>query len=134
MSGGKDTKVSILQNVDAEKNVHDVLPQSQVMMLDTQANVVQALESGRVDAAAVDLSTVRWLVKTRADHYFDSGVRWSSMLYGAAVKQGDPDWLKFVDTTFDVAMHGHQNEIFDGAFVDFFGEEIPRRQTGFPPI
>ena len=133
-SGGTATKVSILQNVDAEKNVHDVLPESQVMMLDTQANVVQALESGRVDAAAVDLSTVRWLVKTRADHYFDSGVRWSSMLYGAAVKQGDPDWLSFVNTTFDVAMFGHQNEIFDAAFVDFFGEEIPRRRTGFPPI
>ncbi len=134
MGGGKETKVSILQNVDAEKNVHDVLPESQVMMLDTQANVVQALESGRVDAAAVDLSTVRWLVKTRADRYFDSGVRWSSMLYGAAVRQGDADWLKFVDTTFDVAMHGHQNEIFDKAFLDFFGEQIPRRRTGFPPI
>ena len=134
LAGGTETKVSILQNVDAEKNVHDVLPESRVMMLDTQANVVQALESGRVDAAAVDLSTVRWLVKLQPDRYFDSGVRWSSMLYGAAMRQGDPDWLKFVDTTFDVAMHGHQNDIFDGAFSTFFGEKIPHRQTGFPPI
>jgi polar amino acid transport system substrate-binding protein len=134
LAGGSATKVSILQNVDAEKNVHDVLPESQVMMLDTQANVVQALESGRVDAAAVDLSTVRWLVKRQGDRYFDSGVRWASMLYGAAVGHGDADWLKFVDTTFDVAMHGHQNEIFDDAFSSFFGETIPQRQTGFPPI
>jgi len=134
LDGGEKTKVSILQNVDAEKNVHDVLPQSQVMMLDTQANVVQALESGRVDAAAVDLSTVRWLVKRKPDRYFDSGVRWASMLYGAAVKQGDSDWLNFVNTAFDVAMHGHINEIYDSAFLDFFGEEIPRRKTGFPPI
>jgi polar amino acid transport system substrate-binding protein len=134
LAGGGDTKVSILQNVDAEKNVHDVLPDSRVMMLDTQANVVQALESGRVDAAAVDLSTVRWLVKRQADKYFDSGVRWSSMLYGAAVRQGDADWLKFVDTTFNVAMHGHDNAIFDDAFSSYFGEKIPQRQTGFPPI
>jgi polar amino acid transport system substrate-binding protein len=134
LEGGNKTKVSILQNVDAEKNVHDVLPESQVMMLDTQANVVQALESGRVDAAPVDLSTVRWLVKRKADRYFDSGVRWSSMLYGAALKQGDPDWLNFVNTAFDVAMHGHVNQIYDAAFLDFFGEEIPRRKTGFPPI
>ena len=56
--GGANTKVSILQNVDAEQSVHTVLPQAQVLQIDTQANVIQALEAGRVDAAAVDLSTV----------------------------------------------------------------------------
>ncbi|NJO39046.1 MAG: transporter substrate-binding domain-containing protein, partial [Rhizobiales bacterium] len=131
---GGDARVSILQNVDAEANVHLVLPQSQVLLIDTQANVIQALESGRADAAAVDLSTVRWLVKLHPDRYYDSGKRWFSMLYSAAVRQGDPDWLQFVNTTFNVAMHGHQNEIFDKAFADYFGEAIPARQTGFPPI
>jgi polar amino acid transport system substrate-binding protein len=101
---------------------------------ESQANVIQALESNRADAAAVDLSTVRWLVKRNPDRYFDSGKRWFSMLYGAAVRQGDPDWLEFVNTTFDVAIFGHQNEISDKAFADYFGEEIPQRQTGFPPI
>lgn len=134
LAGGGETKVSILQNVDAEQNVHLVLPESEVLLIDTQANVIQALDSNRVDAAAVDLSTVRWMVKRTPDRYFDSGTRWFSMLYGAAVRQGDPDWLHFVNTTFDVAIFGHDNEIFDTAFVDFFGEEIPKRQTGFPPI
>ncbi|MEO1019703.1 MAG: transporter substrate-binding domain-containing protein [Pseudomonadota bacterium] len=133
-AGGSNTRVSILQNVDAEQNVHLVLPESQVLLIDTQANVIQALESGRADAAAVDLSTVRWLVKQTPDRYYDSGTRWFSMLYGAAVPQGDQVWLNFVNTTFDVAMFGHQNEIFDAAFVDYFGETIPQRQTGFPPI
>ncbi|MDH3664812.1 MAG: transporter substrate-binding domain-containing protein [Alphaproteobacteria bacterium] len=133
-AGGGDTRISILQNVDAETNVHLVLPESQVLLIDTQANVIQALESGRADGAAVDLSTVRWLVKLHPDRYYDSGKRWFSMLYGAAVRQGDPDWLNFVDTTFNVAMHGHQNAIFDAAFADFFGETISARQTGFPPI
>ena len=134
MAGGSDTKVSILQNVDAEQNVHLVLPEAEVLLIDTQANVIQALDSNRVDAAAVDLSTVRWLVKRTPDRYFDSGKRWFSMLYSAAVRQGDLDWLYFVNTTFDVAMFGHQNALFDQAFADFFGEEIPQRQTGFPPI
>jgi polar amino acid transport system substrate-binding protein len=134
MAGGADTKVSILQNVDAEQNVHLVLPEAQVLLIDTQANVIQALESGRVDAAAVDLSTVRWLVKRNPDRYFDSGKRWFSMLYAAALRQGDLDWLHYVNTTFDVAMFGHQNALFDAAFVDYFGEEIPARKTGFPPI
>ncbi len=133
-AAGADARVSILQNVDAEANVHLVLPESQVLLIDTQANVIQALESGRADAAAVDLSTVRWLVKLHPDRYYDSGKRWFSMLYGAAVGQGDSDWLQFVDTTFDVAMFGHQNAIFDAAFADYFGETIPARQTGFPPI
>ncbi len=77
---------------------------------------------------------MRWLVKQHPDRYFDSGKRWFSMLYGAAVRQNDPDWLTFVNATFDVAMFGHQNEIYDAAFADFFGEEPPVRQAGFPPI
>ena len=77
------------------------------MQLDTQANVIQALDSKRVDAAAVDLSTVQWLAKRQPDRYVDAGKKWYSMLYSAAVRQGDLDWLQFVNTTFDVAMHGH---------------------------
>ena len=39
------------------------------MQIDTQANVIQALESKRVDAAAIDLSTVRWLVAKNPNRY-----------------------------------------------------------------
>jgi polar amino acid transport system substrate-binding protein len=134
LAGGGDTKVSILQNVDAEQNVHLVLPESEVLLIDTQANVIQALDSNRVDAAAVDLSTVRWLVKRTPDRYFDSGKRFFSMLYSAALRQGDLDWLHFVNTTFDAAVFGHENALYDAAFADYFGEEIPARKTGFPPI
>jgi polar amino acid transport system substrate-binding protein len=62
VAGGGDTRISILQIVDAEQYVLLVLPESVVLLFDTQANVIQALDSKRVDAAAVDLSTVRWLV------------------------------------------------------------------------
>jgi polar amino acid transport system substrate-binding protein len=134
LAAGSDAKVSILQNVDAEEAVHKQLPKAKVLMLDTQANVIQALDSGRVDAAAVDLSTTRWLKKRRPERYEDSGHRWFSMLYGAAVKQGDPNWLTYVNTVFNVAIYGHRNEIYDKAFFDFFAEEIPNRKAGFPPI
>ncbi len=63
---GSSARIAILQNVDAETTVHAVLPDAQVMQIDTQANVFQALDSNRADASAVDLSNVRWLVaKTR---------------------------------------------------------------------
>ena len=126
--------MSILQNVDAERSVRQVLPQAQVMQIDTQANVIQALESRRVDAAAVDLSTVRWLVARNPNRYADSGKKWFSMLYSAALKQGDPDWLNFVNTTFNVAMYGHQNDLYDAAFKDYFGLDAPGRVPGFPAI
>jgi polar amino acid transport system substrate-binding protein len=134
LEGGAGTKVSILQNVDAENSVHAALPEATVMQLDTQANVLQALESKRVDAAAVDLSTVRWLASRNPDRYFDAGKQWFSMLYGAAVRQGDPDWLQFVNTNFSVAMYGHQTELYDAAFKEYFGLDAPSRVPGFPSI
>ena len=134
LAGGSATRVSILQNVDAESGVHKVLPQAQVMQIDTQANVLQALEAKRVDAAAVDLSTVRWLVSRDPNRYFDAGKTWNAMLYGAALKQGDPDWLQFVDSCFTIAMFGHENELYDAGFKDFFGLEPPVRKPGFPAI
>ncbi|NNG03255.1 MAG: transporter substrate-binding domain-containing protein [Inquilinus sp.] len=134
LAAGSDARISILQNVDAEQSVHAVLPDAQVLLIDTQANVIQALESRRADGAAVDLSTVRWLVRQNPDRYFDAGKRWFSMLYSAAVPQGDPDWLHYVNTAFDVAMHGHQTDIYDGAFADYFGQTPPAREPGFPAI
>jgi polar amino acid transport system substrate-binding protein len=132
LAGGSSTNVSILQNVDAEQNTHLVLPEANVLQLDTQANVIQALEAGRADAAAVDLSTVWWMVKRQPDKYADAGKGWFSMLYSAAMRQGDPDWLHFVNTTWDVAMFGHQNALFDQAVKDFFGLEPPARSPGLP--
>ena len=134
LKGGKDTKVSILQNADADGYVHQVLPDAQVMQVDTQANVIQALDSKRVDAAAVDLSTVRWMVARTPDRYADSGKSWQNQLYGAGVKQGDLDWLTFVNTVFNVAMHGNDSAVYDKAFKEYFGVDLPARATGFPSI
>ncbi|TIQ52814.1 MAG: transporter substrate-binding domain-containing protein [Mesorhizobium sp.] len=134
LAGGSATRISILQNVDAEANVRIVLPEAQVMQIDTQANVLQALESKRVDGAAVDLSTVRWLASRNPDKYFDAGKSWFSMLYGAALRQGDPDWLTFVNTTFTTAMFGHETALYDAAFKDYFGQELPARHPGFPVV
>jgi polar amino acid transport system substrate-binding protein len=134
LAAGSATRISILQNVDAEANVRIVLPEAQVMQIDTQANVLQALESKRSDAAAVDLSTVRWLASRNPDKYFDAGKSWFSMLYGAALRQGDLDWLTFVNQTFTIAMFGHETALYDAAFKDYFGQEPPARHPGFPVI
>ncbi len=131
-ASGANTRVSVLQNVAADDLVHQVLPKAQVMQLDTQANVIQALELHRVDAAAVDLSTVRWMVKQDPGRYADSGKHWQHQLYGAAMRQSDLDWLQFVDTVFNVAMFGNDTASYDAAFENFFGDRPPARHPGFP--
>ena len=58
----------------------------------------------------------------------------TTKLQTTAVRQGDLDWWRFVNTSFDVAMFGHQNDIYDKAFFDFFGLQAPTREPGFPRI
>ncbi len=134
LAAGKAARVSVLQNVFADKMVHAGIPQATVMQLDTQANAIQALDSGRADAAAIDLSTVRWLVKRTPNAYLDSGASWWPQIYSAAVRQADPDWLNWVNTAFTVAMFATEGELYDQALEDYFGQKPPVRKPGFPPI
>jgi polar amino acid transport system substrate-binding protein len=133
-AAGSAVKASVLQNVDADILVHNALPEAQVMQLDSQANAMQAVTSGRADVGVVDASTVKWLAKRNPGDYSDPGYAYEAQLYSAAVRQGDPDWLHWINTCFDVAMHGHQPEIYTGAFEEFFGEKPPVQKPGFPPI
>jgi len=133
-AAGTRARASVLQNADAESLVREPLPQAQVMQLDTQANVIQALDSNRVDTAVVDLSTVRWLVRRTPDRYLDAGHSYRAQIYSAAMRQGDQDWLNFVNTTWNVNMFGHITEPFDNAMKEFFGIDPRQRATGFPPI
>src|SRR6266404_2660138 len=131
-AAGKQVRASVLQNVDADILTHNALPEAQVLQLDSQANVMQAVEAGRADVAVVDASTVKWLVKKNPDKYTDPGYAYEAQLYSAAVRQGDPDWLHWINTCFNVAMHGHQPEIYTAAFQEFFGEKPPEQKPGFP--
>jgi polar amino acid transport system substrate-binding protein len=133
-AAGTRARASVLQNADAENLVREPLPQAQVMQLDTQANVIQALDSNRVDTAVVDLSTVRWLVRRSPDRYLDAGHSYRAQLYSAAMRQGDLDWLTWVNTTLNVNMFGHITDAYDNAMKEFFGLEPRPRTPGFPPI
>ena len=133
-AAGAGARASVLQNAGADELVKQALPAATIMQLDTQANVIQALDSGRVDAAVVDLSTVRWMAKRNPDRYMDAGHSYRSQLYGAAMRQGDQDWLNFVNSVFTINMYGHITENYDKALEDFFGLPPRARTPGFPPI
>ncbi len=133
-AAGSQVRAAVLQNVDADTLVHNALPQAQVLQLDTQANCFQAITANRADVAVVDASTVKWLVKKNPGVYTNPGYAYEAQLYSAAMRQSDFDWLQWVNTCFDVAMHGHQPEIYTAAFEEFFGEKPPPQVPGFPPI
>jgi polar amino acid transport system substrate-binding protein len=134
LAAGKQVRASVLQNVNADDLVHQALPDAQSMQLDSQANVMQAVTAGRADVGVVDASTVRWLVKHNPGDYTDPGYAYEAQLYSAAIRQGDTDWLHYIDTCFNVAMHGSEPEIYTAAFQEFFGEKPPVQKPGFPPI
>ena len=130
--GGKKIKVSILQNVYAETLVHAAIPQAEVMQLDSVANAVLALDAGRVDAAAIDDSTVRWLARQSPDKYKSGNYGWSPQTYAAAVRPGDPVWLHFVNTVLHEAMTGVEFDTYAGAFEKYFGVKLAPPPVGFP--
>jgi polar amino acid transport system substrate-binding protein len=129
---GKKVKVSILQNVYAEALVRTAIPQAEVMQFDSVANAVLALDSGRVEAAAIDDSTVRWLTRQSPDKYKTGNYGWSPQTYAAAVRQGDPVWLNFVNTVLHEAMTGVEFDAYAAGFEKFFGVKLAPPPVGFP--
>ncbi len=131
-AGGSAVTVSALANADAEAMVHQGLPDAKVLQLDSQANVMQAADSGRVDAAAVDQSTVRWLFVKQPGKYTDMGYGWYPQTYAAAVKPGDATWLNFLNTVLHEAMTGVDFLAFAAAFKTYFAQDLPTPTIGFP--
>jgi polar amino acid transport system substrate-binding protein len=122
-AGGSAVTVSALANADAE---------AMVQQLDSQANVMQAADSGRVDAAAVDQSTVRWLFAQQPGKYTDMGYGWFPQTYAAAVKPGDATWLNFLNTVLHEAMTGVDFLTYAAAFKTYFAQDLPTPTIGFP--
>jgi polar amino acid transport system substrate-binding protein len=129
---GSEVTVSILQNVYAEEFIHSVMPEAQVLQFDSQANVIQALDSGRVTAAAVDDSTVRWLVTQEPEKYKAGNYAWSPQTYAAAMRPGDPIFLNFVNVVLREGMVGVEFAFYADAFRRFFGVELAPPPIGFP--
>ncbi len=132
-AAGRNARASVLQNAGADELVKEALPDATILQLDTQANVIQALDSGRVHAAVVDQSTVRWMARRTPDRYLDAGHSYRCQLYGAGVRLGDPDWLNWINATFNVNMFGHISAVYDTAMTEFFGIPTRARSPGFPP-
>jgi len=132
LAAGAAVKASVIQNAFAEQQVHDGLPKAQVVQLDSIANVIQAVDSGRADVACVGSGQIRWLSTRYFDKYKDAGHYWFGNLYAAAVKPGDPVWLNFVNTVLEDAMGGLGWPYYQQNYKTYFGINLPSPPIGFP--
>lgn len=128
----KGTTIAILANVFAEDMVHRGVADATVEQYDSVAATVAALDSGRVDAVAIDQSTARWMVAQNPDTYKTTPEGWDAQSYAASVKPGDQIWLNFVNQVLMQAMVGLDFPIYQAAFKTYFGEDLPNPPIGFP--
>jgi polar amino acid transport system substrate-binding protein len=124
--------IAILSNVSAEDMVHRGVPDAQVDQYDSVAASIEALDSGRADGTAIDLSTGRWIVAQNPDQYKTVPEGWDAQSYSASVKPGDQIWLNWLNTAMHEAMVGLDFPLYRDAFFTFFGEELSPPPTGFP--
>ena len=131
-SAGNAVTVSVLQNVYAEDMVHQALPEAKVDQYESVDLMYQALNSGRADAAATDMSALRWFMKQNPGKYVDGGYGWNPQTYSCAVKRGDQDWLNFVNIALREALTGVAFADYSKSFEQWFGVKPPEPKVGFP--
>jgi polar amino acid transport system substrate-binding protein len=71
---GTAVTVSVLQNVYAEEIVHLALPEAKVDQYESFDLMYQALNSGRADAAATDVSSLQWFMIQNPGEYVLAGM------------------------------------------------------------
>jgi polar amino acid transport system substrate-binding protein len=129
---GKGAKVAILQNPFAESLVHTGVPDAEVLQFDSVANTILAMDSGRADAVAIDLSTAQYNVKLSPDRYKMAPESWQPQTYAFAVAPGDQRWLNWVNTALHEYLVGLDFGYYRTAYQTHFGVELPYPPAGFP--
>jgi polar amino acid transport system substrate-binding protein len=129
---GKGANIAILQNVTAEDMVHRGVADAKVQQFDSVAASIEALDSGRVDATAVDLSSGQWLVAQNPGKYKFDPNAWDPQTYAASVKPGDQIWLNYVNSVLHEAMVGLNFPLYQQAFKTYFSVDLPVPPLGFP--
>jgi polar amino acid transport system substrate-binding protein len=134
IAAGKKVVVAVLQNADAAETVQEMLPGSQDDQYESQGLVYQAVDSGRADAGAVDLSSILWLASQQPEKYTDSGFGTHPQNYGAAMNPNDQVWINFVNQVLLDAMTGATYKLYADAFVKWFGVLPQAPAVGMPSM
>lgn len=129
---GKNLKIAILQNVGADELVWAGVPDAEVVQVPSVADSVAALDAGRVDGTAIDLSSGQWFSAQNPDKYKYVPESWSPQTYAAAVKPGDQIWLNFLNAAIHELLVGVDFSLYQASFKQWFGAELAPPAAGFP--
>lgn len=134
VADGKTVTIAILQNADAAVNVQRMVAGSKDDQYESQGLVYQAVDSGRADAGAVDLSSIKWLASQQPEKYTDSGFAFNPQNYGAAMNPNDQVWINYVNQVLLDAMTGTTFPLYAEAFEKWFGETPDAPSIGMPSM
>ncbi len=129
---GQGATIAILENPTAVDMVQNGVADAEVSTFDSVANSVLALDSGRVEATAIDLSTAQYLTTQSPDTYKVGIDSWQPQTYAFAVKPGDQRWLNWVNTAMHEYLAGLWFSYYQTAFAEHFGVELEPPPAGFP--
>ena len=108
------------------------LPEAKVDQYESVDLMYQALNSGRADAAATDMSSLQWFMKQNPGKYVDGGYGWNPQTYSCAVKRGDQDFLNFVNIAFREALTGVEFGTYAKVIRDVVWGEAAGAKGGLP--
>ncbi len=134
VAAGQKVTVAILQNADAATNVQRMVKGAKDDQYESQGLVYQAVDSGRADAGAVDLSSIKWLASKQPEKYTDSGFGFNPQNYGAAMNPNDQVWINYVNQVLLDAMTGATYPRYFEAYKKWFGEEPQQPLVGMPSM
>jgi polar amino acid transport system substrate-binding protein len=129
---GQGATIAILDNPTAVDMVQNGVPDAEVSVFDSVANSVLALDSGRVDATAIDLSTAQHMANQSPDTYKVGIDSWQPQTYAFAVKPGDQRWLNWVNTALHEYLAGLWFSLYQAAYAEHFGVVLDPPPAGFP--
>lgn len=124
-------KIAVLQNVSVEEATLRIFPNASIDQYPSIADAIAAMDAGRADGAAVDLSSGKWFASTTPGKYqFTEG--WNPNSYAASVKPGDQIWLNLVNSAWHESMTGINFRRYAASFKQWFGEDLTPPSVGFP--
>ncbi len=125
-------KVAILQNRDADNTVHNVMPNAQVIQIETQAASVLAVEAGRADAAMVEHPMAMYMAAQNPDKFKAGKDSFTPNNFGIAVRANDWPWIYWLNTTVNDLVSGLYYAQFAPIYKKWFGEDPTYPVSGSP--
>lgn len=125
-------KIAVLQNPGADAMVNAGIVGGEIIQVPSPADIIAAVDSGRVDAGAVDLSTGGWYSAQSPDKYKITAESWWPQTYAASVKPGDQIWLNYVNSAIHEAMAGVDITVLQASYKKWFNADVPFPPAGFP--